>query len=250
MTRCLIRHDFFHENSFKVNLRNQADIEAQRSSEVGHENRTLIEFCLPFAELKHIVEGMVDVENQIELAYPVGDNMLEIRIPEESKGVYDKIKVETSIQLDTYSVTHSLDADYSFKDIPVAAQIYGHVKHFKKALREFNFLEPNDIVSIETNETYPKLQIVYRSSSQRRFHAVTFREDVENFIIKKISESKMFFKIESLRLAFGRISEDQILCVVTLNVNGALSVKLMNQTKGFLAESIINCQEDESENEQ
>ena len=191
MTRCLIRHDFFHENSFKVNLRNQADIEAQRSSEVGHENRTLIEFCLPFAELKHIVEGMVDVENQIELAYPVGDNMLEIRIPEESKGVYDKIKVETSIQLDTYSVTHSLDADYSFKDIPVAAQIYGHVKHFKKALREFNFLEPNNIVSIETNETYPKLQIVYRSSSQRRFHAVTFREDVENFIIKKISESKM-----------------------------------------------------------
>ena len=40
---------------------------------------------------------MVDVENQIELAYPVGDNMLEIRIPEESKGVHDKIKVETSI---------------------------------------------------------------------------------------------------------------------------------------------------------
>ena len=97
MTRCLIRHDFFHENSFQVNLRNQADIEAQRSGEGGQENRTLIEFCLPFAELKHIVEGMVDLENQIELAYPKGDNMLEIRIPEESKCVHDKIKVETSI---------------------------------------------------------------------------------------------------------------------------------------------------------
>ena len=125
-------------------------------------------------------------------------------------------------------MTHSLDADYSFKDVPIAAQIFGHVKHFKKALREFSFLNSDDVVSIETNETYPKLQIVYRSESQRRYHAVNFRDDIEDFVIKKISENKMYFKIESLRLAFTRISEDQILCVVTLNIQGALSVKLMN----------------------
>lgn len=97
MTRCLIRREFFHEDSFQIVLKNSIDIEASKRPDSGHENRTLIEFCLPFAELKHIVEGMVEEENSIELIYPRGDNMLEIRIPEESKGIQDKIIVETSI---------------------------------------------------------------------------------------------------------------------------------------------------------
>ena len=121
MTRCLIRRDFFADNSFQIVLKNPEDIEASTRPDSGHENKTLIEFCLPFTELKHIVEGMVEEENSIELAYPVGDSMLEIRIPEESKGIQDKIIVETSIQLDTYLSTHSLDADYSFKEVPIAA---------------------------------------------------------------------------------------------------------------------------------
>jgi len=57
----------------------------------------LIEFCLPFTELKHIVEGMVEDDNQLNLEYPVGDNMLQIKIPEETKGCDDKIAIETSI---------------------------------------------------------------------------------------------------------------------------------------------------------
>lgn len=40
---------------------------------------------------------MLEEENQIELAYPTQDNMLEIRIPEESRGIQDKVMVETSI---------------------------------------------------------------------------------------------------------------------------------------------------------
>ena len=87
MTRCLIRRDFFADNSFQIVLKNPEDIEASTRPDSGHENKTLIEFCLPFTELKHIVEGMVEEENSIELAYPVGDSMLEIRIPEESKGI-------------------------------------------------------------------------------------------------------------------------------------------------------------------
>jgi len=97
MTRCLIRSDFFHESSFQIVLNKTEDIEDAKRPDSGHENKTLIEFCLPFTELKHIVEGMCEEDNSIELAYPRGDNMLEIRIPEESKGVQDKIIVETSI---------------------------------------------------------------------------------------------------------------------------------------------------------
>ena len=46
----------------------------------------LIEFCLPFNELKQIVDGMVEETGVLQLEYPVGDNFLEVRIPEETKG--------------------------------------------------------------------------------------------------------------------------------------------------------------------
>ena len=99
---------------------------------------------------------------------------------------------------------------------------------------------------MEVSETYPKLQFVYRQPSHRRHHAIKFNEDIEEFVIKHKSESKAFFKIESLRLAFTRMTSDQLICIVTLNTQGALSIKLMNDnsTKTFLAESLILCQED------
>ena len=182
--------------------------------------QTLIEFCLPFAELKHIVDGMVEEDNSIELVYPVQDSMLEIRIPEESKGTHDKVIVETSITLETYEASHSLDADYSFKSIPIAAEIWARVHHFKRALREFNFLEPNDTISIETSETYPKLQFVHRKATHGRFHAVKFNDDVDEFVIKMISEQRAYFTVESLRLAFTRISSETLACIFTLNELG------------------------------
>ena len=92
--------------------------------------------------------------------------------------------METSIQLDTYQATHSLDADYSFKEVAIAAQFFARVHHFKRALREFHFLEPTDTVSMEVNEAYPKLQFVFRSAPNRRYHAVKFNEDVDDFVIK------------------------------------------------------------------
>lgn len=247
MTRCLIRSDFFHENTFKIVLNKAEDIAAAQDPESGHENKTLIEFCLPFTELKHIVEGMCEDENPIELAYPRGDNMLEIRILEESKGTQDKLIIDSSIQLETYEATHSLDADYSFKSVPIAATIFARVLHFKRALREFSFLDSQDVISMEMSENYPKMQFVFSQPTHRRYHAVKFNEEIDDFVIKQISQSKAYFKIESLRLAFTRMTSDSLLCIVTLNTQGALSVKIMHDTKSFLAESLILCQEDESE---
>lgn len=127
MTRCLIRKDFFFDNSYQINLKNPDDIEAARGKEQALERRNLIEFCLPFMELKSIVEGMVEEDNQISFEYPIGDGLLQMKIPEESKGMSDKITVETSIQLDTYDATHTLDADFNFKYTGLSAQIFGQV---------------------------------------------------------------------------------------------------------------------------
>lgn len=87
--------------------------------------------------------------------------MLQILIPEESKGASDKLQMDTTLQLETYEATHTLDADYSFKNVGIAAQFFARVHHFKKALKEFSWLESKDVVALRTSESYPKLQFVF-----------------------------------------------------------------------------------------
>ena len=85
MTRCMVRRDFFDANSYQI-----AQIAPPaHPDEAG--KKPLIEFCLPFAEMKHIVEGMADEETKLELEYPVGDNFLQIKIPEDSRGQSDRV---------------------------------------------------------------------------------------------------------------------------------------------------------------
>ena len=64
-------------------------------------------------------------------------------------------------------------------------------------------------------------------------------------MIKHISDGKALFTVESMRLAFSRITSDLLLCIVTLNNDRALSVKLMHEEKLFLAESLILAQEED-----
>ena len=121
--------------------------------------------------------------------------------------------------------------------------------HFKKALKEFSWLEGKELVAMKVSENYPKLSFVFKKDSHKRYHALKFNDNMEDFVIKHISENQVFFTMESLRLAFTRITSDQLLCIVTLNIQGALSVRLMHESKSFLAESLINCQEEDSNNE-
>ena len=44
-----------------------------------------------------MVEGMADEDNAMHIEYPFSDSMLQIRIPEESKGTNDKVFMETSL---------------------------------------------------------------------------------------------------------------------------------------------------------
>lgn len=245
MTRCLIRKDFFHDAKFQITLKNPDDIEAAESSAV--ERKSLIEFCLPFSELKSIVEGMVDEENEIQIEYPCGDNMLQMVIPEESKGMADKLSLSTKIQLETYEATHTLDADFAFKNIGIAAQIFGQVHQFKKALKEFSFLDNREQIQMIFSENYPKLSFVFKKPSHQRFHSVKFNDNIEDFVVKHITERTVLFTIDSLRLAFSRITQDSLICIVTLNQEGALSVKLMDQNKLFMTESIILSQEEDGQ---
>ena len=71
-----------------------------------------------------------------------------------------------------------------------------------------------------------------------------FNSTIDDFVYKKTSSASALYTIESLRLAFSRISSDNLLCIVTLQNEGYLSVKHMHQDKLLLIESIILAQED------
>ena len=53
MTRCMIRTEFFKENSYEIEIRNEADKKrVEQENEEGRLGNPLIEFCLPISELK------------------------------------------------------------------------------------------------------------------------------------------------------------------------------------------------------
>jgi hypothetical protein len=47
--------------------------------------------------------------------------MLQMVIPEESKGMSDKIVVQTNIQLETYNAQHTLNDSFNFKYTGISA---------------------------------------------------------------------------------------------------------------------------------
>lgn len=67
----------------------------------------------------------------------------------------------TTLQLETYEATHTLDKDRSFKHCGIASEIVARVHHFKKALKEFSWLDPNELICIKVDTKYPKLQFTY-----------------------------------------------------------------------------------------
>ena len=64
------------------------------------------EFCLPFLELRHIVDTLVgrEANSKLHLRYPVGDSKLEAAINEELRGqeTGEPLKMTTRVLLDVF----------------------------------------------------------------------------------------------------------------------------------------------------
>lgn len=185
----------------------------------------------------------------MQINYPVGDNFLQVCIPEDSKGMADKVKQTTTLNLETYEVQHTLNAEFQFNNVMISAQIFGKVQHFKKALKEFQFLADKEPIEVKFSNQYPQIQFKYGNERYGRYHVVKFNSEIDDLVCKKLSETSAMFTIESLRLAFSRISRDNLLCIVCLNNEGYLSVKHMHEQKLLLIESIILPQEEQEEEE-
>lgn len=76
----MIKKDFFSEGSYQYEDRSNRE-------------DARLEFCLPFAELKHVVEGIDNENSVIQLEYPVNDSKLQICIPEETKSGNESLQV-------------------------------------------------------------------------------------------------------------------------------------------------------------
>ena len=117
----------------------------------------LIEFCVPISELYQIVDGIAEEGNEMGLQYPVEDNYLEIEIPEDFGGRDERIRSTTTLQLETYEAQHTLNPEFNMMKQNHLAQVFGKVQHFKKALREFSFLQDKELVEIRFSDSYPQL---------------------------------------------------------------------------------------------
>jgi hypothetical protein len=71
-----------------------------------------IEFCIPFIELKHIVDSM-ETDSGLTITYPVGDNKLGVQII-DALSPQNPGQVVTNIHFDVYDAKFSLDVSYNF----------------------------------------------------------------------------------------------------------------------------------------
>lgn len=115
MTRCMIREEFFESRTYKIDIKNDKDKERMNEDrDAGKLGEPLVEFCLPISELKSIVDGLSDeLESAVHLTYPTADNMLQVEIPEETRGGAEKMMATTVVHLDTFEAMHTLNAEIS-----------------------------------------------------------------------------------------------------------------------------------------
>lgn len=71
----------------------------------------------------------------------------------------------------------------------------------------------------------------------QRYHSLKFNSNIDDLVYKKLNDCEAIFTIESLRLAFNRISMDNLCCIVTLHEEG-LSVKYI-EAENFMIECIV-----------
>lgn len=90
-------------------------------------------------------------------------------------------------------------------------------------------MNDRDLLALRVSENYPKLSFIYRDDKFHRYHSLQFNDNVEDFVFKTLSENQALYTYESLRLAFSRIQTDTLLCIVTLHMDGQLSVKIMHE---------------------
>lgn len=71
-------------------------------------------------------------------------------------------------------------------------------------------------IEIKFSDSYPNLAMTFGKKDEARYHVLIFNQNIDDIVYKKLSNSCGLFTMESLRLAFGRIAEDNILCVLTI----------------------------------
>lgn len=188
MTKCLLKKDFFGADHYDLQIRRESD---KKKDFRLKENimQPLIEICLPFQEMKQIVDGMIDEDNKVlQLEYPCIDNYLNIRIPEDSKGLADKIATVTTLQLETFGANHNLLTDQLLRQEDIVANVFGKIVHFKKALKEFAYMADKEVIQLRFSEQYPKISLMNATDHYQRNHIVKFNDKVDDLIYKVLTD--------------------------------------------------------------
>jgi hypothetical protein len=78
-------------------------------------------------------------------------------------------------------------------------------------------------------------------STDDNYFEIKFTEDSPELGYNIKSDIVSEFQIGSLRLAMSRISKDSLNCIVAISIDGYISVKVTQDNKNVLIESIVQC---------
>ena len=112
----------------------------------------------------------------------------------------------------------------------------------RAALREFSWMDPHLIIEVVTRQNEPKFVLQKRANSDHEKHVLQFSSSIENLTYKMSSDATQAFTVEQLRLAFCRVtreSTDNLQLIVTINLAGHLSAKLIDSASTFMTETIL-----------
>ena len=89
--------------------------------------------------------------------------------------------------------------------------------------------------------------LYHENQTDDNYFKIKFTEESTELGYQIKSQVQSTFSIGNLRLAFSRISKDQLSCILSISSEKYISVKVTQDNKNVLIESIVQCQQDEEE---
>ena len=89
--------------------------------------------------------------------------------------------------------------------------------------------------------------LYHENQTDDNYFKIKFTEESTELGYQIKSQVQSTFSIGNLWLAFSRISKDQLSCILSISSEKYISVKVTQDNKNVLIESIVQCQQDEEE---
>ncbi|CAI2367511.1 unnamed protein product [Moneuplotes crassus] len=207
---------------------------------------------------------LIPSDRSVKFEYPVGDNQLKVSTGSDLQGLGD----ENYFFSDSFNIstTSSEFIKYSYPQYSqddICSEIFVGSRVFKKILKEFADLGKDDLLRFQYSVESNKLQIMHRDefkvdsdylpsvinendgSSFRSIEikALNLQDDYEDIENKDCAR---YYRINTLRFVFSRLTKDSKECQFTIFGNGNLRIYFIFD-ENPLIEFTVKCHQNDDE---